>query len=165
MKAKDLTPGMEVAVGGTQLDYGRRFAIVVRTGRWVRSPIEGLVERDRAPVRVLVLAATGQLVSELRDWWIGVGQHLSVAQLAESTCHLTTETLTNVRSTWADYEAQRAVHQERKRLVRVEQNRRVRELDARADALTAKLGVPISRQGSHFVIGESAARILLGERG
>lgn len=99
MRAKDLPPGTEVAVGGSR--YDRRFAIVVATGPWARSGSR-MVIRAGHPV-VALLTARNNSNDKARAWWAA---HRDTDP-AELTDGLTIEPLTNVRCRWVEEEDRR----------------------------------------------------------
>lgn len=175
MKAKDLTPGMEVSVGGTRVEYGRKFAIVVRTGHWVHrrdlasigfisgTKGSGWIEVERAPLCVLVMKTSRiHSIDEVRQWWRGIGRHLTDEQLTEQT-RLSAEVLTNVRTTWAEYEPVRDRLIAASTAAREEHVSHDAAMQALADALAIKLGVAVIWHNDWFQIHEGMARILLGE--
>lgn len=165
MKARNLTPGMEVSVGGIRIEYGRSFAIVVRTGHWVHRRGGGWTESKYAPLSVLVMQANSMRTeAEIRRWWRDIGRSLTDEQLADQT-GLSAEVLTNVRSTWAEYEQIRDERAVAAAAKKAERDLFGQTMQARADALAVKLGVAVIWDGgSWFQIHEGMARILLGER-
>lgn len=95
MRAKDLPPGTEVAVGGPK--YDRRFAIVVATGPWVRRNGRW-IQHPRRPVVALTTQTYGsRSIEQTRAWWT---EHRDADP--SDLDPLTTEPLVNVRCPWAE---------------------------------------------------------------